>query len=64
MILPKNFGHYLRVGLATFWTCIAAWETFHNGFLQLETLLWLAAAVIMTLAVVVEGVRIRRRQDH
>ena len=63
MSLPEHLGHYLRVSLATFWTCIEAWETFQNGFLQLETLLWWAAAVIMALAVAVEGVRIRRRQD-
>ena len=63
MILPGHFGHYFRVGLATFWICISVWATFQNGFLQLGTLLWWAAAVIMILAVAVEGVRIRRRQD-
>ena len=60
MILPEHFGHYLRVGLATFWACIAVWETFQNGSLRLHVHLWWAAAVIIVLAVVVEGVRIRR----
>ena len=63
MILPKNFGHYFRVGLATFWTCIAVWETFQNGFLQLHLLLWWAAAAIIVLTVVVEALQVRRRQD-
>ena len=36
-LLPKHIGHYLRVGLATFFTCIAIRETFQNGFLQLFT---------------------------
>ena len=62
MIPPKPFGHYLRVGLATFFTCIAVWETFQNGFLQLHVLLWWAAAVIIVLAVIIEGGRIGRDQ--
>ena len=62
-LLPKHFGHYFRVGLATFFTCIAVWETLQNGFLHLHVLLWWAASVIIVLAVVVEGVRIRRGQD-
>ena len=36
---PKNFGQYLRVSLATFFTCIAAWETFQNGYLKLHVLI-------------------------
>ena len=63
MILPEHSSHYFRVGLATFWTCIAVRETLQNGFLQLHMLLWWAAAVIVVLAVAVEGVRIRRRRD-
>ena len=62
-LFSKRFGHYFRVVLATFWTSIAVWETFQNGFLQLHVLLWWAAAVITVLVVAVEGVRIRRRQD-
>ena len=62
-LLPEHFDHYFRVGLATFWTCVAVWETFQNGFLQLHVLLWWALSVIIVLAVVVEGVRIRRGQD-
>jgi len=60
MILPKHFGHYLRVGLATLFTCIAVWETFLSGFVQIHVLLWWAASVIIWLAVIVEGERIRR----
>ena len=29
---PQHCGHYVRVGLATFFTCVAAWETLQNGF--------------------------------
>ena len=60
MILSERFGHYLRVGLATFFTYIAVWETFQSGFLQIHVVLWWAASVIIWLAVIVEGVRIRR----
>lgn len=60
MILPEHFGYYVRVGLAIFWTSIAVWETFQNGFRQLHVLLWWAAVVIIVLTAVVEGVRSRR----
>ena len=64
MILPKHLGHYLRVGLATCWTCIAVWETLQNGLMHLHVLLRRVAAVIIVIAVIVEGVRIRRdRRD-
>ena len=33
MNLPQHCGHYVRVGLATCFTCVAAWETLQNGFL-------------------------------
>ena len=32
MTLPEHLGHYFRVGVATFWICIAVWETFQNGY--------------------------------
>ena len=57
-----KLGLYLRVGLATFFTCIEVWETFQNGFLQLHVLTWWGAAVTMVLAVAVEIVRFQRRR--
>ena len=33
MNLHRHCGHYVGVGLATFFTCVAAWETLQNGFL-------------------------------
>ena len=62
MNLPQHCGHYARVGLATFFTCVATWETLQNGFLATPVLLWWLAAAMWVVAVVVEGVRIRRRE--
>ena len=61
MNLPQHCGHYVRVGLATFFACVAASETFQNGFLATHVLLWWFAAAMWVVAVVIEGVRIRRR---
>ena len=58
MRLPQHCGHYVRVGLATLFTCIAVWETFQNVFLQLYVLLWWVASLINVLVVVVQGVRV------
>ena len=30
----------MRVAFASFFTCIAVWEMFQNGFLQLHVLIW------------------------
>ena len=62
MNLPQLFGHYVRVGLATFFTCVAAWETLQNGFLATHVLLWWLTAAMFVVAAVIEGVRIRRRE--
>ena len=62
MNLPQHCGHYIRVGLATCFTCVAASETLQNGFLATHVLLWWLAAAMWVVAVVIEGVRIRRRE--
>ena len=62
MNLPQHSGHYVRVGLATFFTCVAAWETLQNGFLATHVLLWWLTAAMFVVAAVIGGVRIRRRE--
>ena len=62
MNLLQHCGHYVRVGLATFFTCVAAWETLQNGFPAAHVLLWWLAAAMFVVAAVIEGVRIRRRE--
>ena len=42
--------------------CVGAWETLQNGFLATHVLLWWLAAAMWVVAVVIEGVRIRRRE--
>ena len=64
MTLPEHLGHYLRVGLATFFTRIAVRETFQSKFLHLRVLLWWAASVVIVIAAIVEGVRIQRREQQ
>ena len=62
MNLTQPCGQYVRVGLASFSTCVAMWETFQNGFLATHVLLWWLAAAMWIVAVVIEGVRIHRRE--
>ena len=62
MNLLQPFGHYVRVGLATFFTCVAGWKTLQNGFLATHVLLWWLAAAMWVVAVVIEGVSTRRRE--
>ena len=62
MNLPQHCGHYVRVGFASFFSCVAVWETLQNGFLATHVLLWWLAAAMWVVAVVIEGVRIRRRE--
>ena len=64
MNLLQHFGHYVRVGFASFFTCVAVWETLQNGFLATHVLLWWLAAAMWVVAVVIEGVRIRRRERN
>ena len=63
MGLSKHFGHYFRVALATFFTRIAVWETFQNGFLATHVLLWWAAATVWVIVVTIEAVRVRSSED-
>ena len=63
MRLPEHFGHYVRVGLATFFTCIAVYETAQNGFMATHVLIWWAAVVAWVTVATIEGVKIRRGKE-
>ena len=59
-----HLGHYVRVGLATFFTCIAMYETLQNGPTATHVLIWWAAVVCWIVVVVIQGVRIWRKKEH
>lgn len=63
MIPASHIGHYVRVGFATFFTCIAVWETFQNGIQANHVQIWWAAALMWILAVAIEAFRIRQHED-
>ena len=59
-----HLGHWIRVALATFFCCIALYETTSDGLGETSTLLWLAAAAIWVIVVAIEGARIWRRKGN
>ena len=63
MKFPEHFGHYVRVGLATFFTCIAVYETAQNGLMATHVLIWWAAVIAWVTVVTIEGVKIRRGKE-
>ena len=64
-MIPR-LGHWIRVALATFFCCIAVYESFTDGLAETSTLLWLTAAGCWVAIVAIEGARIWRRKgdDH
>ena len=60
---PKHLGHYVRVGVAAFFTCIAVWETFENGIQSNHVQIWWAAASMWIVAVATETVMIGRQRN-
>ena len=52
-----HLGHYIRVGLATFFACIAVYETLQDGLMATHVLIWWAAVLCWIVVVAIEGAR-------
>ena len=62
--MAPNLGHWFRVALATFISCIAVYEIFTDGQGEISTWFYAASAALLITAVSVGGVRIWRREQR
>lgn len=56
--MVPHLGHWFRVALTTFISCIAAYDIFTDGLGERSTWLYIASAALLIAAVTVEGVQI------
>ncbi len=61
--MVPHLGHWFRVALTTFISCIAVYDIFTDGLGGTSTWLYMASAALLIEAVTVEDVRIWRREQ-